>query len=218
MVQIARPFGPYIVVDGAQGAVHCPLDVVQADVDFYLFSGHKIYGPTGVGVLYGKQAILETMPPLQGGGDMVDEVTFTSATYQEPPLRFEAGTPMIASVIGLGAAIDYLTKANLSHEIELLDYTLKSLATIPGLTILGSPQKRAPLVTFTLDGIHPLDLANLLSFKKIAIRTGTFCAQPLMASLGLSAACRISLGLYNTKEEIDVAVDSMLKIRELEFV
>lgn len=212
MVQIARRFNPYIVVDGAQGAPHLPVNVVDWDVDFYTFSGHKMYGPTGVGVLYGKKKILEMMPPLQGGGDMVREVTFEKATYQDPPLKFEAGTPMIASVIGLGAAIDYIEKHRHEEE-DLLDYTICRLEEIPQLKIIGNPRKRSSLVSFTIEGLHPLDLGTFLSLKQIAIRTGTFCAQPLLNSLGISAAARISLGLYNTREDIDRTIEAILSIQ-----
>jgi cysteine desulfurase/selenocysteine lyase len=219
MVKIARRYEVYILVDGAQGAPHLPINVVESDVDFYVFSGHKLYGPTGVGVLYGKKEILEMMPPLEGGGDMVDQVSFESATYQLSPLKFEAGTPMIASVLGLGAAIDYISSFELvkrvEYEEELLSYTIERLHEIPTISILGNPKKRAALVSFNIEGVHPLDLGNILDFKGVAIRTGSFCAQPLLRHFGLNGAARISLGLYNTKNEIDFAISALSETAEI---
>ncbi|MBM3201670.1 MAG: SufS family cysteine desulfurase [Chlamydiae bacterium] len=218
LVKIARRYPLYIVVDGAQGIVHEKVDVQDFDVDFYAFSGHKIYGPTGVGILYGKKEILDMMPPVQGGGDMVDTVSFETASYQETPLKFEAGTPMIASVIGLGTAVDYIQNLSFDHEKELLQYAEAKLSSIEGLKILANPKQRAPLFTFTLEGLHPLDIANLLSFKKIAIRTGTFCAQPLLHSLGIQAACRVSFGIYNSREDVDALYKALMDIRALALV
>lgn len=215
MVRLARRYPLYIVVDGAQGAPHLPINVQESDVDFYTFSGHKIYGPTGIGILYGKKEILEIMPPIQGGGDMVEEVTLYHSTYQQAPLKFEAGTPMIASVIGLGAALDYLLSLDFAkrsqEEESLLSYTIERLSEIPDLHILGNPKKRAALVSFTIGKVHPFDLAALLDLKGIAIRTGSFCAQPLLSHFGLKAAARISLGLYTTKEEIDFTISALLE-------
>lgn len=213
MIAIAKKHGVITVVDGAQSAPHIPLNVADMGTDFFAFSGHKVYGPTGVGILYGKKEHLRAMPPFHGGGDMIEEVTLQKTVFQEPPLKFEAGTPIIAPVIGLGAALDYLSSFDrakvLRYENNLLTYALDQLASLPNLQIVGSPKKRASLITFKIDGVHPLDLGTLLGLKGIAIRTGTMCAGPAMHHFGLQTACRLSFGIYNTKEEVDVCVEAL---------
>jgi cysteine desulfurase/selenocysteine lyase len=207
IVKMAHKVGAVVILDGAQSAAHLKIDVQDLNVDFFAFSGHKIYGPTGIGVLYGKKELLQKMRPYHGGGDMIQEVTFAKTTYQEPPLKFEAGTPPIAEVMGLGAAIEFLMKMDqkeiLRYEEELLDYATENLLKIPGLTIYGSAIQKSSLISFTISGIHSLDLGVLLGLKGIAIRTGALCASPALHHFGLRTAARISFGLYNTYEEID---------------
>ncbi len=216
MIEMAHHAGAVVLIDGAQAAAHMPLDVQELDADFYVFSGHKLYGPTGIGVLYGKQELLEAMPPLQGGGDMVDQVNFTETTFQKPPLKFEAGTPMIAEVIGLGAAVDYLTAIGMeaisAWEHELFLYATHELNQISGLQILGSGTEKGAIISFLVDGVHPLDLATLLDLEGVAIRTGHQCTQNTMARFGITAAARISFGLYNTKGEIDRFISALNKV------
>ncbi|MDE3045904.1 MAG: SufS family cysteine desulfurase [Verrucomicrobiota bacterium] len=203
IAKAAHRVGAILVVDGAQAAPHLPIDVQALDCDFYAFSGHKCYGPTGVGILYGKKTLLDTMPPIQGGGDMIERVTIEKTTYAAPPLRFEAGTPLIASVIALKPALDFLQQAGFAHEATLMPLLEQGLRTIPGLRILGHPPKKGPLVTFTIEGVHPLDLATLLDLDQIAIRTGHLCAQPALRKYGLDSAARASIGLYNTSSDIE---------------
>jgi cysteine desulfurase/selenocysteine lyase len=204
IIAAAHRVGAHVVLDAAQSAVHLPIDVQALNCDFLVFSSHKLYGPTGVGVLYGKKELLQKMPPYQGGGDMIQKVTFEKTTYQEPPLRFEAGTPMIAEVIGLGAALDYICsysrEAILKHEHDLIELTLKNLP--PEAQILGPHEKRTSLITLHVPGVHPLDLATLLDVQGIAVRSGHLCAQPLLRHFGLTSALRISIAPYNTAEEI----------------
>lgn len=213
IIESAHHVGAYVALDGAQAIAHFPIDVQELDVDFYAFSGHKLYGPTGIGVLYGKQHLLEKLPPIEGGGDMIEKVTLQKTTYNQVPFKFEAGTPMIAEAIGLGAAIDYLEafgmEAIYSWEQELLAYATEKLLQIPNLRILGTVPDKGAIITFTIDGIHPLDLATLLDCKGIAIRTGHHCSQPSMERFGLTAASRISFGLYNTLEEIDFFLQAL---------
>ncbi len=206
IVARAKEVGAVVVVDGAQAAPHRKIDVQALGCDFYAFSGHKCYGPTGVGVLYGKKALLESMPPVQGGGDMIAKVTLEKTTYAEPPLRFEAGTPIIGSVIALKAAIDFIESIGqdiiATHENALRQTLEEHLRAVKGLTILGTSLEKGPLTTFTIEGIHPLDLATFLDLKNIAVRSGHLCAQPCLQSFGLTAATRVSFGIYNTKEEV----------------
>ncbi len=213
IAKMAHEVGAIIVVDGAQSAAHFPIDVQDLDLDFFAFSGHKIYGPTGIGVLYGKQEHLEKMRPYHGGGDMIQEVTFAKTTYQDPPLKFEAGTPPIAEVIGLGAAIEYLEKLNqeaiVEYEERLLVYTTQKLLAIPGLAIYGTAAQKSSLISFTINGIHPLDLGVLLGLKGIAIRTGALCASPALHHFGLTSAARISFGFYNTIEDVDGFLEAL---------
>ncbi|MBS0636228.1 MAG: cysteine desulfurase [Verrucomicrobia bacterium] len=206
IVKASHKVGAKVLVDGAQSAPHIPIDVQAMDVDFFVFSGHKVYGPTGIGVLYGKYELLNQMPPYQGGGDMIETVTFEKTTYNVLPLKFEAGTPMIAEVIGLKAALDYVMELGISniaaYEHTLLELLWNELSTIPNLHIMGANQNRGSLVTFTVDGCHPLDIATLLDLQGIAIRSGHLCAQPVMRHFGHQGACRASVAFYNTQEEI----------------
>jgi len=199
-----------VLLDAAQAIQHIPLDVQELDVDFIAFSGHKIYGPTGIGVLYGKEKWLNAMPPYQGGGDMIKTVTFEKTTYNELPYKFEAGTPDMSGAIGLGAAIDYVSSIGLEEiamaEHELLTYALGQLAEIEGIRFIGQSAERASVISFLLDGIHPYDLGELLDKQGIAIRTGHHCTEPVMDFFGIPGTCRASFAFYNTKEEIDLLV------------
>lgn len=204
-----------ILIDAAQSICHLEIDVQKLDCDFLAFSAHKMYGPTGVGVLYGKSAVLESMPPWHGGGEMISQVTFEKTTYAAPPARFEAGTPPIAEVIGLGATIQWLNKIGLDvikkHEDEITEYALQSLQKIPEVRFVGTPQKRGPLISFTLKGIHPHDAAMILDEENIAVRSGHHCAQPVMDRLGVPATLRASFGVYTQKWEVDRLVESLLR-------
>ncbi len=207
VIKIAHSVGAVVFIDGAQAAPHMPIDVQDLDVDFYAFSGHKMYGPTGIGILYGKAELLEKMPPFLGGGDMIDQVTFERTTYAKPPLRFEAGTPMIAEVMGLGAAIDYLNDMGIDNvqawEHQLLEHATKELQKIPGLRIIGNSKNKGAIISFVVDGIHHLDIGTMLDLRGIAVRTGHHCSQPAMNRFGITGTARVSFGLYNSKEEID---------------
>ncbi|WP_226035945.1 cysteine desulfurase [Aquibacillus saliphilus] len=217
IAQIAHQNGAVMLVDGAQGIPHLKVDVQDLDCDFYAFSGHKMCGPTGIGVLYGKKQLLEEMEPVEFGGEMIDFVNLYDSTWKELPWKFEGGTPIIAGAIGLGAAIDFLTEIGLEniekHESELASYALQQLRTIDGLTIYG-PKERAGLVTFNLDDVHPHDTATVLDAEGIAVRAGHHCAQPLMRWLDVSSTARASFYLYNTKEEIDRLVEGLNKTKE----
>jgi cysteine desulfurase/selenocysteine lyase len=219
IIAAAHKVGACVCLDGAQSIAHFPIDVQELNVDFYVFSGHKLYGPTGIGILYGKQHLLERLPPTEGGGDMIEKVTLEKTTYNQLPLKFEAGTPMIAEAIGLGAAIDYLEKIGMEvikqWEQELLDYATKKLLQIPNLRILGTAAEKGAIIAFTIRGVHPLDLATLLDCRGIAIRTGHHCSQPTMERFGLTTSARLSFGLYNTLEEIDSFISSLTAILDL---
>lgn len=208
IIDRAHAFGAVVLIDGAQSAAHIPVDVQALDADFFAFSGHKVYGPTGIGILYGKQTLLESMPPIQGGGDMIEKVTLQQTTFQAPPLRFEAGTPMIAEVIGLGAALEFIEsigRANIAdYEQKLLEHATEKLQKIPGLKIIGNAPEKGAIISFIIEGIHPLDLGTLLDLEGIAMRTGHLCCQPLLARFGITALSRISFGIYNSIEEIDL--------------
>jgi cysteine desulfurase/selenocysteine lyase len=218
MAEMAHARGVPIFIDGAQGAPHLALDVRDLDCDFYAFSSHKLYGPSGIGVLYGKASLLETMPPYQGGGDMIASVTFEKTTYNVVPHKFEAGTPHIAGAVGLGAAIDYLSDLGLpaiaAHEDELLAYATRALSEVPGLRIIGTAREKVAVLSFVLDGIHPHDVGTVLDHEGIAVRTGHHCAQPVMERFGLPATARASLGCFNGREDIDALVRGVHKVRE----
>ena len=219
MAELAHARGAVILVDGAQAAPHLAVDVKALDVDFYVLSAHKIYGPSGVGVLYGRQALLEAMPPWQGGGDMILSVTFEKTTYNELPYKFEAGTPNIAGVIAFGAAIDYVTGIGLdriaAYEHELLAYATRRVLEIPGLRIIGTAPDKAAVVSLVLAGAHPHDIGTILDYEGVAVRTGHHCAQPVMERYGVPATTRASLAFYNTTEEVDVLVKGLNKVREV---
>jgi cysteine desulfurase/selenocysteine lyase len=219
MTELAHAQGAVILIDGAQGAPHLALDVAALDCDFYAFSGHKLYGPSGVGALYGRAALLEAMPPWQGGGDMIASVTFEKTTYNALPHKFEAGTPNIAAAIGLGAAIDYVSglgAANLAaYEHALLAYGTERLSSVPGLRIVGTAREKAGVLSFVLDGIHPHDVGTVLDYEGIAVRTGHHCAQPVMDRYGLPATARASLACFNTREELDALVVGLDKVKEM---
>lgn len=216
MIEIAHGRGIRVLIDGAQAIQHTAVDVQKLDCDFYVFSGHKMYGPSGIGVLYGKAEHLESMPPYQGGGDMISSVTFEKTTYNKIPYKFEAGTPNIAGGIGLGASVDYLNALGMDniaeHERQLLVYATESLTGIPGVRIVGTAGKKTGVVSFLVDGIHPHDIGTILDQEGIAIRTGHHCAQPVMDFFGVPATARASFGLYNTKEEIDALVAGILNV------
>jgi len=219
IIKSAHARGVAVLIDGAQSSPHLQVDVQQLDCDFYTVSGHKIYGPTGIGVLYGKAEYLNAMPPYQGGGDMISSVTFEKTTYNALPFKFEAGTPNIAGTIGLGAALDYVSALGLeniaAHEDELLSYATEAVSEIEGLRIIGTAQEKAGILTFVMDQAHPLDIGTMLDTQGVAIRTGHHCAQPLMQRFGVPATARASFALYNTIEEIDSFVLALRKVCEI---
>ncbi|MBS4168075.1 cysteine desulfurase [Parachlamydia sp. AcF125] len=219
IIQLAHEAGAKVLIDGAQAAPHVPVDVQDLEADFYVFSGHKTYGPTGIGILYGKEVLLEKMPPYLGGGDMIDNVTLTKTTYNTLPLKFEAGTPMIAEVIGLGAALDYLTAIGREEiqawEHELLLYATQLWTEIPGFKVIGTAPQKGAIISFIMEGIHPLDIGTMLDLKGMAIRTGHHCAQPAMKRFHLPGTARASFGLYNTKEEIEAFAEALQEIAVL---
>jgi cysteine desulfurase/selenocysteine lyase len=208
-----------VLIDGAQAVPHFKVDVQELDCEFYGFSGHKLYGPTGIGILYGKAELLEAMPPYQGGGDMIRSVTFEKTIYAPIPSKFEAGTPHIAGGIGLGAAIDYVDgigmEAISAYEQELLVYAMEAVGAIPGVHIFGTAKEKASVISFSLEGVHPHDIATVLDQEGIAIRTGHHCAQPVMERFGVPAMARASVAFYNTKEEIDALVAGIHKVKEV---
>lgn len=215
IIELAHQHNALVLIDGAQSSVHLDIDVQKMDCDFYVFSGHKIYGPTGVGVLYGKRALLEEMPPFLGGGEMIKEVTFEKSTYNELPFKFEAGTPNIADVIVMKPAIEFINsygKANIRlHEEKLLKYATQQLRGIDGLKIIGDVENKVSVISFIIEGVHPQDLAILLDNQGIAVRTGHHCAQPLMQCLGIVGTTRVSFAAYNTIEEVDVLIQALQK-------
>lgn len=219
IIEKAHAVGAKVLVDGAQATSHLDIDVQQLDVDFYVFSAHKLYGPTGVGALYGKRAILETMPPYQGGGEMIKEVRFEKTTYNDIPYKFEAGTPNIGDVVAFKAALDFVNKLGKSniaaHENELLDYATQLMQGIEGLTIIGEASQKVSVVSFTLKGQHHFDIGMMLDARGIAVRTGHHCTQPLMSRLGIEGTARASFSVYNTKEEIDSLIEGLKKIVSL---
>ena len=219
MIDLAHVHGVPVLLDGAQAIAHLPVDVQALDCDFYAFSGHKLYGPTGVGVLYGKSALLNAMPPYQGGGDMIRSVSFDGTTYNTLPYKFEAGTPNIAGVIGLGAAVDYVTDigfdALIEHEQALLTYATQAVIDIPGLRIIGNAQEKTGILSFVFEGAHPHDIGTILDRQGVAIRTGHHCTMPLMEHFGVSATARASFALYNTRAEVDKLVAAIYQVKEV---
>ena len=219
IVEMAHAHGAVVLVDGAQSAPHIPVDVQDLDCDFYAFSGHKLYGPTGIGVLYGKYDLLNGMPPYQGGGEMIASVTFEKTIYADLPAKFEAGTPHIAGVAGLGAAIDWVQEVGIeriaAHEDSLVEYGLQRLNEIDGVKIIGNPKRRAGLISFIVDGVHPHDVGTVLDSQGIAIRAGHHCAQPVMAHFGIPATVRASFGVYNTTDEIDRLYEGVQQVFEV---
>jgi cysteine desulfurase/selenocysteine lyase len=219
LVRLAHARGIPVLVDGAQAAPRMTVDVQDLDCDFYAISGHKMYAPTGIGVLYGKTELLEAMPPYQGGGDMIASVTFEKTVYNRLPYKFEAGTPNIADTIALGAAIEYLQQLSLEqierHEHDLLAYATQAVESIPGLTIVGTAREKAGVLSFTMDDIHPHDIGTILDREGIAVRTGHHCAQPVMQRFQIPATVRASFGLYNTRQEVDALVAGIHKVKEV---
>ena len=219
IVNLAHECGIPVLFDGAQAVPHLEVDVQDLDCDFYVFSSHKLYGPTGVGVLYGKAKHLEAMPPYQGGGSMIRSVTFEKTTYADPPNKFEAGTPPISGGIGLGAAIDYLAQIGLdhaaAHEADLLSYATQVLSEIPGLRLIGTAREKVSVLSFVLEGVHPHDIGTILDQQGVAVRAGHHCAQPLMRRYGIDATTRAAIACYNTKSDIDAMVRGLYKVLEI---
>ena len=219
IIAMAHAKGVPVMLDGAQAVPHMAVDVQELDCDFYVFSGHKIFGPTGIGVLYGKAEFLEAMPPVQGGGDMIKSVTFEKTIYNDLPYKFEAGTPNIAGAIGLGAAIDYVQSIGYdsfaAYEDELLDYGTRALESIGGLRIIGTSPQKAGILSFVIENIHPHDIGTILDAEGVAVRTGHHCAQPVMQRFQIPATARASLAMYNTKEDIDALVRAIDRVIEV---
>lgn len=220
IIRKARAAGAKTLIDGSQGIVHLATDVQKLDCDFYVFSGHKLYGPSGIGVLYGKMEILNDMPPYQGGGEMIEQVSFDKITFKEPPYRFEAGTPAIVEAIGLGAAVDYICNrpgyaAAMAQEAALLAAAEKRLAAIGGVKILSQAPERAAVLSFVIDKAHPHDVATIFDQLGVAVRAGHHCAQPLMKALGVSATVRASFAVYNTMDDVERLMEGVLKVRKL---
>jgi len=219
IVEMAHGRGVPVLVDGAQAVPHLKVDVQALDCDFYAFSGHKVYGPTGIGVLYGKAALLDAMPPYQGGGDMIISVSFEKTIYNKLPYKFEAGTPDIAGVIGLGAALKYVEGLGIenigAYENEVVSYATAAVSAIPGIRLIGTAREKASVLSFVLDNIHPHDIGTILDQEGIAIRTGHHCSQPVMKRFGIAATARASFAVYNTKDEADALVRGIEKVREV---
>jgi cysteine desulfurase/selenocysteine lyase len=219
IVRLAHAHGAAVLLDGSQAAYHMAVDVRALDCDFYAATGHKLYGPTGIGVLYGKAARLEAMPPFMGGGDMIESVTFEESTWNVLPYKFEAGTPDIAGAIGLGAALDYIGSIGLdaiaAHEQDLLEYGTSALGAVPGLRLIGTARRKASILSFVMDGVHPHDIGTIVDREGVAIRTGHHCAQPVMRHFCIPATARASLAMYNTRDEIDGLVRALERVREV---
>ncbi len=219
IIRLAHKVGAKVLVDGCQALPHSEVNVVDLDADFYVFSGHKMYGPTGVGVLYGKQELLDSMPPYQGGGDMIRSVTFEETVFNELPHKFEAGTPNIAGVIGLGAAVDYVNSLGLDaaaqYENELLDYANEQAGEVPGMNLVGTAENKTSILSFTLDGIHPHDIGTILDGEGVAIRAGHHCAMPVMERFSIPATARASFAFYNTREEVDALIYAIKKCQQV---
>ena len=219
IARLAHARGAIVLVDGAQGAPHVPIDVQELGADFYTVSGHKMYGPTGIGLLYGRAALLDAMPPYQGGGDMIKTVSFARTTFADPPARFEAGTPHIEGGIGLGAAIDFLNgldrEAVGSHEHDLLEYATARLSEMSGVRLVGTAARKAAVLSFVVDGVHAHDVGTIVDQEGVAIRTGHHCAQPVMDFFGVAATARASFACYNTRDEVDTLVAALHKVRKV---
>ncbi len=219
VIKIAHARGIPVLVDGSQACVHMPVDVQALDADFYVFTGHKTYGPTGIGVLYGRKELLAKMPPYQGGGEMISEVTTDFVTYNDPPHRFEAGTPAIVQAIGLGAALDYMRGIGLdniaAHEAKLRDRAMARLSEINALRIFGRARNKGAIVSFTMEGAHAHDVATVIDRSGVAVRAGTHCTQPLLQRFGVTATCRASFAMYNTLEEVDVLAEALISARRI---
>ena len=219
IIDAAHAFGAYVLVDGAQAIQHIPVDMQALDCDFFAFSGHKVYGPTGVGVLYGKRGLLEQMPPCQGGGEMIKEVRFEKTTYNDLPFKFEAGTPDFIGVIGLGEALEYVKGIGLqdiaSYEHDLMNYAMEQIRTVPNIILFGEAAEKSSVISFGIGGIHHFDLGTLLDKMGIAIRTGQLCAEPVMQHYGVTGMARASIAMYNTREEIDVFCEGLRKIEKI---
>ncbi len=219
VVELAQAQGVPVLVDGSQAAYHMPVDVQALGCDFYVVTGHKLYGPTGIGALYGRRELLDAMPPYQGGGDMISSVTFERTTYNEVPHKFEAGTPHIAGAIGLGAAVDFIRSVGFEaisgHERRLLDYATEALSAVPGLRLIGTAREKASILSFVLDGVHAHDIGTIVDTEGVAIRTGHHCTQPVMDRFGVPATARASLAMYSTGDEVDQLVAALTKVREL---
>jgi len=218
MIEMAHRWNVPVVVDGAQAAPHMPVDVRALGADFYTFSSHKLFGPTGVGVLYGKEALLDAMPPFQGGGDMIRSVTFEKTEYNTLPYKFEAGTPDVAGIVGLGAAVDYINGIGLediaAYEHELLEYATARISQLNGVRIIGTAPSKASVISFVVDGAHPHDVGTILDQEGIAVRAGHHCAQPVMDRFQIPATTRASLAFYNTRAEIDALIAGIRKVQE----
>ena len=219
IVRIAHRQGAAVLLDGSQAAYHMPVDVAALGCDFYVATGHKLYGPTGIGVLYGRAALLEELPPFLGGGDMIRSVTFERSTWNDLPHKFEAGTPNVAGAVGLGAALDYISAVGMaaieSHERDLLDYATAVTSEVPGLRIIGTARRKASVLSFVLDGIHPHDIGTIVDRAGVAIRTGHHCAQPVMERFGVPATARASFAMYNTRHEVDALAQALVGVREV---
>jgi cysteine desulfurase/selenocysteine lyase len=219
IVRLAHRGGALALIDGAQAAYHLAVDVGALGADFYVFTGHKVYGPTGIGVLYGREAVLEAMPPFLGGGDMIRTVTFEGSTWNDLPYKFEAGTPNIADAIALGTALKYVTQVGFeaigAHESALLTYATTQLLGVPGLRLIGTARRKASIASFVLDGVHPHDIGTIVDRDGVAIRTGHHCAQPVMDRFGIAATARASLAMYNTTDDIDALVTALSRVRAL---
>ena len=219
IVRLAHARGVPVLLDGSQAAYHMPVDVQALDCDFYVATGHKLYGPTGIGVLYGKASLLDAMPPFLGGGDMISSVTFEKSTWNVLPYKFEAGTPNIAGAVGLRAALEYISSVGLEkvarHEQELLAYGSEALLTVPGVRLIGTARRKASILSFVMENVHPHDIGTIVDREGVAIRTGHHCAQPVMDRFGVPATARASLAMYNTRDDIDVLVRALTRVREV---
>ena len=219
VIRIAHRHGALVLLDGCQAVPHMAVDVRALDVDFYVFSGHKLYGPSGIGILYGKESLLKAMPPYQGGGEMIESVTFEKTTYAGLPFKFEAGTPHIAGAIGLGAAIDYVSEIGLdrigAHESDILEYATARLGALNSVRLIGTAPEKAAIVSFNLEDVHPHDVGTILDREGVAVRTGHHCAQPVMDRFDVAATVRASFGLYNTRREVDALVDALGRVQEI---